>query len=563
MTPKTLALSLFLCFSCLTGLQAQQWGMYTLVAPMNGTTVTLIDTNNVVYHTWTFPTNKKTGYSTYLLPNGELLRTVAKGGNSFTGGPICGEVQKVAWDGTVTWDYIYSTTTYCSHHDIHPMPNGNVLLIAYESRTPAEATALGCTQSITMWPDKIVEVQPTGATTGTVVWEWTSWDHTMQNVDNTKSNYVSNLAQNPQLLNINYRTQKDWLHMNGVDYNDSLDQIAFTSHNMDEIYVIDHSTTTVEAAGHTGGNSGKGGDILYRWGNPAAYGASGSSIFDVVHDAHWVRRDCPTCPNANQLVAFDNNGISMNQSAVDFVLPTYSGYTYSYTPGSAFLPLSYNQRIGTLGHSSNMGGSQSMINGNTLITVALSGYVYEVNSAGSSIWSYTASGAVPKAFRYSSCYVTGAAGTPTITANGGTLTSSSGVTYQWYQDSILISGATSQTYSPTANGNYTVVVTDSEGCTSGMSLPYAYTGGTDVFGVYAEGAIRFYPNPTNGLLHIADNSGLNGNFLVRVTDLSGKSLLESVGANDLDLSALPAGTYSVSVVSAEKGIFTSRIVLTR
>jgi len=35
--------------------------------------------------------------------------------------------------------------------------------------------------------------------------------------------------------------------------------------------VIDHSTTTAQAAGHSGGTYGKGGDLLYRWGNPNAY----------------------------------------------------------------------------------------------------------------------------------------------------------------------------------------------------------------------------------------------------------------------------------------------------
>jgi len=51
-------------------------------------------------------------------------------GNSFSGGPVSGEVQKVDQTGAVIWDYVYSTTTYCCHHDIHPMPNGNVRVIA-------------------------------------------------------------------------------------------------------------------------------------------------------------------------------------------------------------------------------------------------------------------------------------------------------------------------------------------------------------------------------------------------------------------------------------------------
>ena len=51
----------------------------------------------------------------------------------------------------------------------------------------------------------------------------------------------------------------------------TLDQIVLSNHNLSEIWIIDHSTTTLEAASHSGGNSGKGGDLLYRWGNPQAY----------------------------------------------------------------------------------------------------------------------------------------------------------------------------------------------------------------------------------------------------------------------------------------------------
>jgi hypothetical protein len=70
-------------------------------------------------------------------------------------------------------------------------------------------------------------------------------------------------------MNLNYgasATQTDWIHLNSIDYNSVLDQILLSSHAISEVWIIDHSTSTAQAASHTGGNSGKGGDIIYRWG---------------------------------------------------------------------------------------------------------------------------------------------------------------------------------------------------------------------------------------------------------------------------------------------------------
>ena len=480
-----LAFTLLFKFNC----YSQQWGNYTLYGVMNNNVITLIDTNSTVVHTWTMPATSKTGYSTYMIPGGTLVRTVSRTGNSFTGGPICGEVQKIDWNGNVIWDYVYSTTQYCTHHDICPMPNGNVLLIAYERKTAAELTAAGCTQSFEIWPDKIVEVAPVGATGGNIVWEWHAWDHLVQNVNPAKANYQTSIIDHPELLNINFSTVKDWMHVNGVSFNPMLNQIAISSHALSEIYVIDHSTTTAEAASHSGGNSGKGGDILYRWGHPAVYSATGTQILKIVHDAHWIPEGSP---NAGYLVGYNNQGISTNASCVDIVAPPYNGYNYSVTPGMAFTPLSYTSRQASGGYNSNMGNSQQLPNGNMLVTIATAGTIKEFNAAGTLLWSKIATGSVPKSFRYDSCYVYNAApAIPTITQSSDTLYSTPATTYQWYFNGYQIASANSSFYVPTQSGNYLVRITDNNGCVNQYSTEFSFTGVTGLSNIDRDKNIFF------------------------------------------------------------------------
>ncbi len=287
---------LLICLLLGVGTNAQQWGLYTLYSLTGTNKAHLIDTNSTNYKTWTFATNKKTSFTSYLIPGDTLVRTVDYPGNLISDGTISGEVQKVDWNGNVVWDFVYSTDSTVLHHDICPLPNGNVLMIAMDVKTASEGTQAGASVSMVRHSDKIIEVQPTGPTTGNIVWEWKLWDHLCQDYNPEKDNYVSSISQNPQLININYSSSLDFIHTNGIDYNAALDQITFSSYAFSEIYVVDHSTTTAEAASHTGGNSGHGGDIIYRWGNPAAYETSGPIDFNIVHNAHWVPSDDPLLP---------------------------------------------------------------------------------------------------------------------------------------------------------------------------------------------------------------------------------------------------------------------------
>ncbi len=296
------------------------------------------------------------------------------------------------------------------------LPNGNVLMVAWELKSRQEAIDAGRDPSLIiddkLWPDTIIEVQPDGATGGIVVWEWYVWDHLVQDYDPTKDNYGV-VADHPELANLNHvesGAHADWTHFNSVAYNAGFDQIVVSVHNFDEVWIIDHSTTTAEAAGHSGGNSGRGGDILYRWGHPASYGAgiAADQKFFGQHDAQWIAGDCP---GAGNILVF-NNGPGRpegNYSTVDEIEPPVDGSgNYSLTPGEAFLPAAqtwvYTVSPPTSCFSSGISGAQRLPNGNTLVCEGSSNYIFEVDPAMVTRWEYNASGHVFKARRFAPSY---------------------------------------------------------------------------------------------------------------------------------------------------------------
>ena len=537
---------------------AQQWNGLTLYSNGNATTAYLIDTNNVAVKTWSNLVGG-TGYSSYLAPGGTLVRSVKVTNAVFTGGGASGGVQKIDYADNLIWDYTHSSSTYYTHHDHCVLPNGNVLLIAYELKTQADLTAAGGTLTLaSIWPDKIIEVQPTGLNSGNIVWEWHIWDHLVQNVNISAANYQTSIVNHPELLNINYMTQKDWMHCNGIDYNPILDQIALSSHNMNEWYIIDHSTTTAEAASHSGGISGKGGDFLYRWGNPAAYQASGIKILNITHDVHWIPEGHP---NAGRLVAINNQGVSSSISSVDQIVPPLNGYNYTITPGSAYTPSTYLQRTSGFGYTSNEGSSEQFPNGNQLVCMSIPGKIYELDPAGIPIFTITTGAKSSQAHRYSTCYINNAAPVqPSITASGNDLTTVTAATYQWYLNGVLISGATSQNYTPTQDGYYLVRTTDANGCIYVYSKTYT-VGTPSKLNAYNNNisSVELFPNPSTGKVFMTLND--NYSYAITVSDLNGKGVLRTTSSRELDLSHLNNGVYFITISNDILGSVTKKVTI--
>ncbi len=393
---------------------------YNLFTSLNSTTAYLMDMDGNFVHSW--ETGYRPGQAMYFLENGELLHTGNVNNMNFNVGGAGGMVQTFDWDGNVTWAYEYSSAEHLQHHDIEMLPNGNVLMVAWQYKSQAEAIAAGRNPALLsegeLWPDSVIEVASAGPTTGDIVWEWHAWDHLVQDYDPSQENYGV-VADHPELIDLNYTLNPgaDWNHVNSVDYNADLDQIILSVHNFGEVWVIDHSTTTVEAAGHSGGDSGMGGDLLYRWGNPPTYGAgaAGDQQLFGQHDAEWIETGLPGEGN----ILIFNNGQGRpggNYSSVDEIVPpvTPDG-SYTLVPGSAYGPdaptWSYTADPPTDFFAQNISGQQRLPNGNTLICEGPSAYFFEVTSAGDTVWDYTYTGSVFRVERYPAEYP-GFDGTP-------------------------------------------------------------------------------------------------------------------------------------------------------
>ncbi len=375
---------------------------YTLFSANNNGTTYLIDNEGRQVHTW----EGSAGLTTYLMDDGSILRPVFLGGNSrFVQSGGTGRVERIDWDGALVWEFVYSSADYRLHHDLELLPNVNVLMFAWEYKTSEEAIAAGRNPARLVdgevWPEHIIEVEPTGASGGNIVWEWHVWDHLVQDFDAMKDNFGV-VGDHPELVDVNFGPAgKDWQHANSIDYNPELDQIIFSLRSFDEFWVIDHSTTTAEAASHSGGNSGKGGDLLYRWGNPQAYdrGTAADRKFFLQHDAQWIE---PGLPGAGNILIFNNgNGRpGGDASSVDeLVPPVDASGNYFLPPGEPYGPptLTWTYIGPPVFYAAFISGAVRLPNGNTLIDEGPQGILFEVTPAGEIVWQYVSpvSGAGP------------------------------------------------------------------------------------------------------------------------------------------------------------------------
>lgn len=360
---------------------------YILVNDALNHEVYLMDKNGSIVYEWDLG-DRSIGNDATIEQDGTLLVALRyeESEDIFFGG-YGGTIQIIDKEGVILWDFIHATSEHRTHHDIERLPNGNILAIAWERIPQETATLNGSIHNMDLYLEAIIEINPS---TNEIVWEWHAWDHLVQDYNSSKENY-GNIAESSNLIDLNYVTDKggDIMHINGLSYDPINDLIYLSVNFYSEVWVIDHSTTSKTAATHSGGNFGRGGDLIYRFGNPSAYG-------DDVSERLFVNNHYPNLFEPGKMLIFTNGGDLEQSTVYELQLPE--------ALNSASIPELVNPEIlwsftDAELYSPKVSGAVRLPNGNTLITEGDYG-IWEVTTEGEVVWKFSSEGFFWRAYHY-------------------------------------------------------------------------------------------------------------------------------------------------------------------
>ena len=513
---------------------------YNLIFPHGQSNTYLLNNCGEIAHVW-IDSIYRPGNSVFLSEDGLLYRAGGRGAasNTYINAGGGGEVLEIRdWDNNVLWRWAYNDSTVRLHHDFVVTPDETILAIAWERKSGAEAVAAGRNPTRLpdgeVWPDHIIEVEPIGFDSANIIWEWHAWDHLIQDFDSTKANY-GDPAQRPELIDINWGSDAaDWHHMNAIDYDDFKDQIVLSVPTFNEVWIIDHSTSTSDAAGHTGGFSGKGGDLVFRWGNPAAYrqGDSTDQKLFFQHDIHWIDLGLSNSdPNFGKLMVF-NNRAAVDHSTVHIIAPTFDEYDWSYgKSGATFLPenfdWTYKRPDSTSLYSTGLSGAQRLKNGNTLICSGRHGYAFEITDTEEIVWEYK----VPL-------------NSGNVVSQGAVLPINANILFRmdrYPADYLAFTGK------DLSSKGFIELNPNTAFCDLTTDIGDLKTESTEVL---------FYPNPTNDQFRVEPSKNLHGSNLMAF-DLLGNLVMKprwvSQKGTDVDVSNWAPGMYLIVLDSHQVG----------
>ena len=378
---------------------------YMLFSPVFTPDVYLIDKDGRVIHTWEI--ENTTGVrEARLRENGNLVVVAAPRDDidlslfpSFLPDEFAneGSIREYTWDNEFVQEYQFIGAEIHQHYGIDILPNGNILAVVKHYRSLDEALAMGLKPEFGarlqeqpyLLANIILEID---LASNEIVWQWDAWDHLIQDVNPDLPNY-GEISRHPHRIDINYqhwlrRTinppnhrlgAADWMAINAVAYSPELDQIVLGSQTFDEFWIIDHGASTTEAAGPAG-------DLLWRWGNPAAYGQGSKRANYAYGGPHWIAAGLP---GAGNLLFFRNRDpVTTDEDRspiIELRPPLQADGAYDWEQ-EAEIVRSYSNTVFSIPLI--ISDTQRLPNGNILIVRESHGQVIEIDSDGEIVWKF-------------------------------------------------------------------------------------------------------------------------------------------------------------------------------
>ena len=240
-------------------------------------------------------------------------------------------------------------------------------------------------------------------------------------------------------------------------------------------------------------------------------------------------------------------------------------YTVTNTNGcsiSTTYPLTFGSYLGT---SSVVPSSGTICGGHAV-------YMHVVTSAGSLTYQWLRNGvAIAGATNYN--YTTDSVGSYSVIIGNGvceeTLTGTmvtlmatavinftapnmlytgSYASYQWYRNGIAIPGATNSIYFETLPGNYSVGVTDANGCSQTTNSYTIHGSGSSAVSIVGNNEdIRIYPNPATSMLFVDAPQPVN----ITIICADGRKVIEQPNTQSVNVSTLADGMYIIMLYIAD------------
>jgi hypothetical protein len=150
-----------------------------------------------------------------------------------------------------------------------------------------------------------------------------------------------------------------------------------------------------------------------------------------------------------------------------------------------------------------------------------------------------------------------------ITNDGATIAATTaGAEYQWVDcndNNEPIIGETAQSFMPTINGNYAVIVTEN-GCAAMSPCENYITAG--ISGINAQTGFIIYPNPNSGTFRLAVSSPM----LVNIYNSTGKLIYSdkiNAGSKNISLENYSSGMYMIFGVTDKGDRISQRVIVTK